>query len=57
MSALAEQIEEVIGKVQLAGVYLEDGAFRSAARCLREAAGLLTALAAERDAAIRELGR
>lgn len=37
--------EDAFGRVELAGVYVEDGALRSAARCLREAADMLEAIA------------
>jgi hypothetical protein len=40
-------------KVELAGVYVDDGAFRSGARCLREAADLLERAADQADAAMR----
>lgn len=46
MHKLAEQALE---KVELAGIYLDDGAPRSAARLLREAADKLDKLAGERD--------
>lgn len=47
--------DDVFARVELAGVYIKDGAPRSAARCLREAAVMLEALAERQDAALQRL--
>lgn len=49
--------ENAFEKVELAGVYLDDGAPREAARLLRQAADKLDELASERDALLRQLAR
>lgn len=41
MSRPGQLVDRAFEKVELAGVYVDDGAFRSAARVLREAADLL----------------
>lgn len=51
-------IHEQIGeKVELAGVYFVDGAFRSAARILREAADIAETHADRCDAELREFAQ
>ncbi|RIA44071.1 hypothetical protein DFR49_2308 [Hephaestia caeni] len=52
MSAWDDLQEEALEKVELAGVYLADGAPRSAARCLRGAANKLEQAANLRDQAL-----
>ncbi len=44
--------EDAFARVQMAGFYVDDGALRSAARCLREAAAMLEAIARRQDAAL-----
>lgn len=44
--------EDAFERVQMAGIYVDDGALRSAARCLREAAAMLEAIAQRQDAAL-----
>jgi hypothetical protein len=46
--------EQVAEKVELAGVYMQDGAFHTATRLLREAADLTEAHAKRCDAALAE---
>lgn len=46
--------DDAFARVELAGVYVEDGALRSAARCLREAAAMLDTIAERQDSALRE---
>lgn len=46
--------EDVFARVELAGVYINDGAPRSAARCLREAAAMLEALAQRQGDALEK---
>ncbi len=52
MSAWHDLQEQALEKVELAGVYLEDGAPRSAARVLRGAADKLDLAAKLRDQAL-----
>lgn len=46
--------DDVFEKVQLAGVYVDDGAFHTAARVLREAADMMKSVADAKDAELDE---
>ena len=44
--------DKVFEKVEMAGIYLDDGAPHAAARCLRQAADICDAIAAAKAAAL-----